>query len=150
MLNVNPLLGPLADNGGSTFTHALSKGSPAIDGGGADSAPFDQRGVPRASDIGAYEFATCGKKVVNRVGTDGKETLTGTSAADGILALDGKDTLKGLKGKDGLCGGNGKDTLKGGERQGQADRRQGQRQAGRRRRQRHCKGGKGKDTLASC
>ncbi|MEM8943643.1 MAG: choice-of-anchor Q domain-containing protein [Planctomycetota bacterium] len=31
---INPLLGPLADNGGPTHTHALLKGSPAIDAGG--------------------------------------------------------------------------------------------------------------------
>jgi hypothetical protein len=33
LLNVNPLLGPLADNGGPTATHALLPGSPAIDAG---------------------------------------------------------------------------------------------------------------------
>ena len=32
-INTNPLLGPLQDNGGSTFTHALLPGSPAIDAG---------------------------------------------------------------------------------------------------------------------
>ncbi|RIK61690.1 MAG: hypothetical protein DCC65_18555, partial [Planctomycetota bacterium] len=32
----DPLLGPLADNGGPTKTHALLAGSPAIDAGGAD------------------------------------------------------------------------------------------------------------------
>jgi CSLREA domain-containing protein len=123
LLGANPLLGPLADNGGPTFTHALLKGSPAIDGAGPGAAAADQRGVPRSSDIGAYEFATCGKVVVNRVGTSGKDTLSGTSGADGILALDGNDTLMSLAGKDGLCGGKGGDS---------------------------CNGGKGKDTLASC
>ena len=52
-------LGPLADNGGPTLTHALQAGSPAIDA--ADNAvcpTTDQRGVPRdtACDVGAYEF----------------------------------------------------------------------------------------------
>ena len=53
-------LGPLQDNGGPTFTHALLPGSPAIDRGD-DSAcpPADQRGIVRpqgfACDIGAYE-----------------------------------------------------------------------------------------------
>jgi hypothetical protein len=65
----NPKLGPLQNNGGPTFTHALLTGSPAIDAG--DDAvlnfPFnlstDQRGegFPRKAcahvDIGAYEFA---------------------------------------------------------------------------------------------
>jgi CSLREA domain-containing protein len=137
-VNVNPLLGTLADNGGSTFTHALLTGSPAINGGGPGAAPTDQRGVPRSSDIGAYELATCGTVVVNRVGTSGTDTLTGTSGADGILGLDGKDTLKGLGGKDGLCGGNGKDTLKGG---GGKDKLLGE--AGKDK----LKGGAGNDTL---
>ena len=58
--NTNPLLGPLQDNGGPTFTHALLEGSPAIDASDDSVAPTtDQRGVPRPqgprSDIGAYE-----------------------------------------------------------------------------------------------
>jgi CSLREA domain-containing protein len=61
---IDPLLGPLADNGGPTKTHALLPGSPAIDAGvpALASAPeFDQRGYPfarifgSAIDIGAYE-----------------------------------------------------------------------------------------------
>jgi CSLREA domain-containing protein len=58
-----PVLGPLADNGGPTRTHALLVGSPAIDGGGGPpellpAIPVDQRGRPRrrAPDIGAFEF----------------------------------------------------------------------------------------------
>ena len=31
--NTAPMLGPLQDNGGPTFTHALLPGSPAIDAG---------------------------------------------------------------------------------------------------------------------
>ncbi|HEX9922532.1 MAG TPA: choice-of-anchor Q domain-containing protein, partial [Anaerolineae bacterium] len=31
--NTNPLLGPLADNGGDTQTHALTLNSPALDQG---------------------------------------------------------------------------------------------------------------------
>ena len=56
--NTDPLLGPLADNGGPTLTHALLAGSPAIDAGGT-TLPGDQRGVPRpqgtVDDIGAFE-----------------------------------------------------------------------------------------------
>src|SRR5439155_19212231 len=53
-------LGPLQDNGGFTFTHALLCGSPAIDAGDNTDAPeTDQRGLPRifngVMDIGAYE-----------------------------------------------------------------------------------------------
>jgi CSLREA domain-containing protein len=58
---VNPLLGPLANNGGPTDTQALLAGSPAIDAGdNATCQPTDQRGVTRpqgpACDIGAYEL----------------------------------------------------------------------------------------------
>ena len=58
-LAVDPLLGPLADNGGPTQTHALLTGSPAIDNGtGSGATDTDQRGVAAAGvrDSGAYEF----------------------------------------------------------------------------------------------
>jgi hypothetical protein len=48
---VNPRLGPLADNGGSTLTHRPLLGSPAIDAGDNSGAPStDQRGVARPVD----------------------------------------------------------------------------------------------------
>ena len=47
LLNVDPLLAPLANNGGPTQTHALLSGSPAIDAGSSTSF-FDQRGLPFA------------------------------------------------------------------------------------------------------
>ena len=58
---INPKLGPLQDNGGPTFTHALLTTSPAIDAGNDAEAPAtDQRGVKRpqgaASDSGAFEI----------------------------------------------------------------------------------------------
>jgi hypothetical protein len=46
-INADPLLGPLQNNGGPTFTHALLPGSPAIDAGDPQFTPppfFDQRG----------------------------------------------------------------------------------------------------------
>lgn len=56
---VCPLLGPLRDNGGSTWTHALLSGSPGIDQDAHPPLVIDQRGSPRPSglfaDIGAYE-----------------------------------------------------------------------------------------------
>lgn len=74
-INTDPLLGPLADNGGPTLTHALLPGSPAIDAGDPTFDPeefdpalmSDQRGQLRvakglltsaapAVDIGAFEL----------------------------------------------------------------------------------------------
>ena len=64
-LGGNPRLGPLADNGGPTFTHALKSGSPAIHNGiDLHGFAFDQRqaGHPRiigaGADIGAFELNT--------------------------------------------------------------------------------------------
>jgi hypothetical protein len=63
-INTDPLLGPLQDNGGPTFTHALLTGSPAIDAGDPNFTPppdYDQRGpgYDRVAngriDIGAFE-----------------------------------------------------------------------------------------------
>src|SRR4029077_196807 len=55
---IDPLIGPLADNGGLTFTHALQSGSPAINHGDPAAPPEDQRGYGRAGlpDVGAFEF----------------------------------------------------------------------------------------------
>ncbi len=66
---IDPMLGPLADNGGATQTHALLTGSPAIDKGNSFGLTTDQRGFTRpvdnltitnatggdGSDIGAFE-----------------------------------------------------------------------------------------------
>ena len=75
LIDVEPNLGPLQDNGGSTFTHALLAGSPALDAGNpagcADQNGAllnnDQVGLPRTldgnadgsarCDIGAYELS---------------------------------------------------------------------------------------------
>ena len=50
-LTTNPLLGPLADNGGPTLTMAPGPASPAIDAGSASGLTTDQRGLPRPSNI---------------------------------------------------------------------------------------------------
>jgi len=82
------LLGPLADNGGSTLTYALLPGSPAIGivpPASGLCTPTDQRGFPRpgagksACDSGAYESAvTAPTATVTGTSTP---TATGTSAA---------------------------------------------------------------------
>jgi hypothetical protein len=57
---IDPLLGPLQDNGGPTFTHALLLGSPAIDKGESSAATSDQRGFGRRKDIPALANAADG------------------------------------------------------------------------------------------
>jgi CSLREA domain-containing protein len=66
-LPLNPMLLPLANNGGATLTHALQAGSPALDRGSSFGLTRDQRGSVRpfddpnivnaadGADIGAYE-----------------------------------------------------------------------------------------------
>jgi CSLREA domain-containing protein len=61
-IGVDPLLGQLANNGGSTLTRLPQPGSPAINKGDNVGCPAgDQRGVPRPQagkcDIGAVEVA---------------------------------------------------------------------------------------------
>ena len=58
----DPMLGPLADNGGPTWTHLPAVGSPAVDGGDpAVAGAMDQRGVTRPQgagpDSGSVELA---------------------------------------------------------------------------------------------
>ncbi|SMP69664.1 Dockerin type I repeat-containing protein [Neorhodopirellula lusitana] len=59
VLDMDPLLAALADNGGPTQTIALLTGSPALDAGVAAGLMTDQRGIARpqgpAIDIGAFE-----------------------------------------------------------------------------------------------
>jgi hypothetical protein len=63
-INTDPMLGPLQDNGGPTFTHALLPGSPAINEGDPNFTPppsYDQRGPnfyrvrDLNIDIGSFE-----------------------------------------------------------------------------------------------
>jgi hypothetical protein len=81
LLDVDPKLGPLQDNGGPTQTHALLEGSPAIDAGDNTDAPeFDQRGegFPRIDpvtgiiDIGAFEFQSESSARPSAPRTDGR------------------------------------------------------------------------------
>jgi hypothetical protein len=68
-INTDPLLGPLQNNGGPTFTHELLTGSPAVNTGDPNFTPppeFDQRGpgYPRVFngriDIGSFEIQSGG------------------------------------------------------------------------------------------
>ncbi len=131
---VDPMLEPLAENGGPTPTHALEEGSPAVDKGRSFGAGADQRGLPRptdlgpidnarggdGSDIGAYEQVRCSGGVVNAagtiVGTAGpNDDLSGGPGDDFIFGLGGNDRIEGGGGNDEVCSGKGNDTLIGGE-----------------------------------
>ena len=79
---VNPLVAPLADNGGSTWTRALLPGSPAIDRGSAACPATDQRGVARpqgaACDSGAFESRGFS---LTKMGGDNQSTVINTAFA---------------------------------------------------------------------
>jgi len=126
LFGLDPLLGPLQDNGGSTFTHALLTGSPAIDRGdpesqqppGCDGWPdpaycvvtppvSDQRGagfdrvVNGRIDIGAFE---------------GQGSVTGAvgvwrpSTRQFLLDANGNGTWDGTAAGDTLTGAFGAST----------------------------------------
>jgi predicted outer membrane repeat protein len=96
LTGVDPMLEPLADNGGPTRTHALLPGSPALNAGdpaavaGVGGVPaFDQRGegYPRVLgriDIGAYESVT--ELVVDSISdvSDGDYTVGNLSLREAI------------------------------------------------------------------
>ena len=81
----SPGLGPLANNGGPTKTHALLPGSPAVDAGDPDFDPddfdplliYDQRGAPFVRvhggriDVGAFELQPAGPALPGDYNLDG-------------------------------------------------------------------------------
>jgi len=75
----DPKLGPLADNGGTTQTHALRCGSPAIDAGnpaapgsgGNACEANDQRGVSRPQDGCAHAVPRCDIGAFEKRGSSG-------------------------------------------------------------------------------
>ena len=99
VVGVDPQLGPLADNGGPTATHALLPGSPAIDAGTPPEPPLgalacaasDQRGVARPQDgdgdgvpicdIGAFEVAGVTSTPTNTATATATPTTTPTSTS---------------------------------------------------------------------
>jgi CSLREA domain-containing protein len=106
--NADPELGPLENNGGSTNTHALLQGSPAINAGGDPYPLTDQRGVARpqgfSNDIGAFERA----QQINVVlcPTGGSDTqCVGTSVSEALVGRDDD--------YDAIQGGGGDDTYNG-------------------------------------
>ena len=54
---------------------------------------------------------------VNKIGTNGPDTLIGTNKADNLLGRRGNDDVFGLNGRDNLVGGEGKDWVIGGSPQ---------------------------------
>ncbi len=128
-------------NGGSTQSHALVSGSPAIDAIPSANcfSSYDQRNGLRPEDgdgngtfmcdVGAIEHVSdppvCDFEVissgctVNGIagqscgGTSGDDTIVGTSGNDVIVGLAGNDDIAGGEGDDRICGGAGNDTLTG-------------------------------------
>jgi hypothetical protein len=95
LTGVDPLLGPLQDNGGPTASRAPLPGSPAIDAGDPSGCTdqagnlltADQRGVPRpqgpACDIGAVEVAV---QVATRDTTPPVLSVSGDISVDATSA----------------------------------------------------------------
>ena len=118
LFNLNPLLGPLADNGGPTLTHALLSGSPAVNSGSSSlsvdenggSLLTDQRGEIRsrfgAVDIGAIEteFEETRSLVVN-INSDFTDPFDGLTSLREAIAF-ANDSTAGVNG-DGDADGDG-------------------------------------------
>ncbi len=106
---IDPLLGPLQDNGGPMPTMALLPGSPAIDAGDNAATPglYDQRGpgYPRivngTIDIGAFESnilavqnnndsgaGSLRQAILDANGTPGNYTISFVPGVAGVISLD--------------------------------------------------------------
>lgn len=75
---------------------------------------FSEPGTQPPPCLPAPPPVRCGGKIATKVGTAGRNRLTGTPRRDVIAALGGVDTVRGLGGNDLICAGRGKDTLIGG------------------------------------
>ncbi|HEX6898760.1 MAG TPA: choice-of-anchor Q domain-containing protein [Thermoanaerobaculia bacterium] len=98
ILNQDPQLGPLQNNGGATQTHLPAGASPAVNAGNnAESLATDQRGVARpvnvTSDMGAVEVnpgtiqLTVGAVNVNENAGTVTITATRTGGTDGAVSV---------------------------------------------------------------
>jgi len=136
LLNTNPLLETLANNGGATLTCAIPVNSLAVNAipAGTQNTPtFDQRGFPRVgnADIGAYEYTN----MVTQIAVSGEGGANSISTNAGTLqmyadilpvdatnktvtwsVINGTATAKissnGLLSATGLANGNGTVTVK--------------------------------------
>ncbi len=100
--NADPLLGPLQDNGGPVFTHALLTGSPAIDAAGAMGPAIDARGIARPIDgepngtllfdIGAFEAETPFALIIDDVAVN-EDAGTATITVRNVAAVAGGFTV---------------------------------------------------------
>jgi len=94
----DPMLGPLQDNGGDTFTHALTSDSPALDqipsgtNGCEVTYTADQRGEPRtdwACDMGAFEMQFTDGDVVSKTVATGETHTFGPTLVRAEIVDDG-------------------------------------------------------------
>jgi CSLREA domain-containing protein len=87
---VDPLLGPLADNGGSTLTHLPLAGSPLIDAGSNELCPpTDQRGMARPADGNGDGQAVCDIGAVEAgAGPGPTEPVSGSLAGTVAVTFD--------------------------------------------------------------
>lgn len=76
------MLGPLADNGGQTKTHALLPGSPAVDRG--DAAVFNIAQVGLAAQSSEYRFSLSAQYPAHNAIDNSYATYTHTNAADSM------------------------------------------------------------------
>jgi predicted outer membrane repeat protein len=97
LLNTNPNLGPLQDNGGPTFTMAITRTSPAfekIPSSGANCAATDQRGIVRPQpanglcDIGAFEVVVLDAASLDVTGFPSPQT----AGVAGSVTVTARDT----------------------------------------------------------
>ena len=91
----DPLLLPLAKNGGPTMTHALSHLSPAFNKGVSCTEEFDQRYVRRDAkcDVGAFEFNDFTRITITIDPSPKLNTSTGWAQLTGTVKCTRNDTF---------------------------------------------------------